>query len=113
MDKLVRDKIPTIINNSPGRKYVEHRHPNSGEEAKKYLFDKLKEEVDEVLNSNEDFKLIEELADVYEVLRGICTYYGLKPDAFVKIADIKRKTNGSFDNLCILERVVELYKEDK
>ena len=113
MHKLVRDRIPDIIRNSPGRKSVEYRHPNNEEEAKKYLFDKLKEEVDEVLNSSEDFKMIEELADVYEVLRGICTFYGLKPDAVVKIADIKRRTNGSFNDLCILERVIELYKEDK
>lgn len=95
-NKLVRDKIPEIItkNNEVCKTRI-----LSDEEYLNELNKKIKEEVDEYLDSGE----IEELADIEEVLRAIldvkkCTYTD-----FDKIRQNKIEKRGDFKNKIFLE----------
>jgi predicted house-cleaning noncanonical NTP pyrophosphatase (MazG superfamily) len=96
MSKLVRDKIPEIIR-------------SHGDEAKTRIADnkeywerlktKLKEEVDEYVESEDE----EELADIYEVLHAI---YDFKKIDKQKLSDIRKKKadeRGKFEKKIILE----------
>ena len=65
MEKLVRDKIPEIIKNEYG--YVDFYKANK-KELRKFLFEKLLEETDEVYEAKNKKELIEELADTFEVI---------------------------------------------
>ncbi len=105
MAKLVRDNIPEIIRKS-GSKPNFFYFDKDNEQVRELLFNKLQEEVEEAVNAKDDFHLIEELADIYEVLLTICRHTGLSEDTFVDIANIKRHTNGSFKDLAILVGVV-------
>lgn len=69
MGKLVRDRIPEIIWRETGV-YPDVRQLND-EEFHAALVDKLYEE----LNEYEDSGEIEELADVYEVLRALALHH--------------------------------------
>ena len=64
-NKIVRDNIPTIIENNGSKCEIEIV---SNEEALSYLYAKLIEEVNEFLESKD----IHEIADVIEVLYAIC-----------------------------------------
>lgn len=105
VNKLVRDRIPTIIELSGKRPNWSHIDDNATFYG--LLRQKLKEEVNEVLEAESDYKIIEELADVYEVLRAICECKGVDIDSFEKIASIKRQTNGSFSHRIYLESITE------
>lgn len=69
-DKLVRDKIPEIIEDA-GKIPVTDTIPP--EEMQQALDRKLQEEVKEYLES----RSVEEMADVLEVLRGIAFHKGI------------------------------------
>tara|TARA_R110000824_G_scaffold65952_4_gene171400 strand:+ start:246 stop:554 length:309 start_codon:yes stop_codon:yes gene_type:complete len=95
--KLVRDKIPEIINKA-GKKCKWHRATDKG--YKKFLANKLYEEAKEF----RDDPTAEELADVMEVLQYIQRDMGLKPyGAMGKKAAAK----GRFDDRIILDWVEE------
>lgn len=81
-NKLVRDKIPIIIEES-GRKAI--THVLSKEEYLAALEVKLNEEVAEY----QEDKSIEEMADVLEVLQAICVARGYTLDQLEE----KRKVN--------------------
>lgn len=67
-NKLVRDKIPEIINETG--KSCTTKILNS-EEYKLELKRKLVEESKELLDAKSHDEMIEELADIYEVIEGI------------------------------------------
>lgn len=108
MSKLVRDRIPSIIEMSGKNPIYEH----IDDDATFYglLKQKLKEEVNEVLEAESDYEIIEELADVYEVLRAICECKCVNVDSFEKIAEIKRQTNGGFSQRFLLQEVLERFE---
>ncbi len=97
MSKLVRDKIPEIIQNE--NRDCETRVV-SGKEYYLRLKDKLDEEVDEFLEDDS----IEELADIYEVLEAIvklkCSFNELE-----KVKEKKKEERGGFEKGVILERI--------
>jgi len=96
MSKLVRDKIPEIIRKNGEEPKI--RIANDKEYWEK-LKNKLKEEVDEYIESENE----EELADIYEVLHAI---YDLKKIDKNRLAEIrKNKSNerGKFEKKIILE----------
>ena len=68
-DKLVRDRIPEIIEKDGKRCEVEIVDDGK---ALEYLYKKLQEEVDELLEDRN----LEEIADVVEVLFAIAGKYG-------------------------------------
>ena len=97
-DKLVRDKIPWIIEEA-GKKC--RYRTCDGEEFHSYLFNKLVEEVEEFIAG----PCPAELADIYEVLEAISAELKLSSASADQIA--KRVTKGAFEDKIILEWVQE------
>ena len=99
-DKLVRDKIPEVLD-SLGKVY-EVSHADSVA-FKKYLAKKLNEEVTEFIEN----PCIEELADIQEVVYGILNAYDWDNVKLVEKVNQKRELRGSFSKKIILKEVVE------
>ena len=97
-NKLVRDKIPQIIE-SDGNKYDIRIADKSEHYA--LLEAKLKEEVNEFLEA----KNLEELADVMEVLFGLADSLGYSEEDLVKKREDKKEKRGGFKEGIILEKV--------
>ena len=95
-NKLVRDKIPEIIR---GNNEIPFTHTADDEEFREKLNEKLKEEVDEFLESGS----MEELADVLEILHEICGTRGMSLKNLDSLRKKKRKERGGFDKRIILE----------
>ena len=97
-DKLVRDKIPEIIKNANQIPIV---HTASDEEYANKLKEKLKEEINEFLESNTE----EELADVLEVIYSICDLKGINRDEIEEIRKKKAEERGGFEERIVLDEV--------
>lgn len=96
-DKLVRDRIPEIIENSGNHCEVE---VVSDEIALEYLYKKLNEEVEELLED----KNLEEIADVVEVLFAIGKKYGYSEEDILNRRIEKNAKSGGFDNNIVLKK---------
>lgn len=59
---------------------------------------KLLEEADEVQEANSREELVEEIADVLEVLDALCKANAISQDEVTTVQTEKRKTRGGFDN---------------
>ncbi len=99
MKKLVRDKIPEIIEKS-GKKAIIHIADNN--EYWNSLKDKLIEEANEFINNNTQ----EELADILEVIYSICNYKNFDVNNIEKIRVKKAEERGGFKNKIILDETV-------
>lgn len=99
-NKLVRDKIPEIIE-TEGK--VCRCRILGGEEYRCRLDAKLDEELAEFRESHE----LEELADVLEVLYATARAYGVEWDSVEKIRREKAEKRGGFDRRIFLESVDE------
>lgn len=100
-NKLVRDKIPAIINADNGKTCK--IRILSDEEYLKELNTKMQEELKEYLESGE----VEELADLEEVLRGILDAKNVSYENFEKIRKLKVEKRGAFKEKIFLESVSE------
>lgn len=89
-NKLVRDKIPEIIEKSG--KTCETKLI-SGESLKEALVAKLKEEVSEF----EEAHSIEEMADILEVLEGICKFHSWNMEEVLNVKAEKLDKRGGFE----------------
>ncbi|MFH0929970.1 MAG: nucleoside triphosphate pyrophosphohydrolase [Candidatus Moraniibacteriota bacterium] len=98
-DKLIRDKIPEIIQGD-GKESTTHIAED--EEYFQKLQEKLEEEVREFLSSDEGHK-IEEVADILEVLYAICDVKGVSREQIEEIRAQKAKNRGGFEKRIILE----------
>lgn len=96
--KLVRDKIPKIIENA-GKTAVCHQL--SEEEYQIALDKKLLEEVQEYQGDH----LLEEMADVLEVLLAICNAQGYTVDDLFEKRRQKAEERGGFAERIFLEYV--------
>ncbi len=94
-NKLVRDKIPNIIE-AKNQKCITREMKD--DEYLKALNTKLQEELKEYLESGE----IEELADLEEVLRAILDVKGVSYDNFEKIRNNKVAKRGAFKKKILL-----------
>lgn len=99
-DKLVRDKIPQIIEES-GKEYTIHIADD--DEYKDKLFAKVLEELDEFKENPS----IEEMADILEVLDGLIDFYELDREEIETVKREKKDKRGGFANRIILETVRE------
>jgi len=99
-NKLIRDKIPQIIEKKGSRAIVETL---SHEAYKKCLDDKLSEELKEYVDSDS----VEELADLVEVVYAILNYKGTDISAFEDIRKQKVIERGAFDKRLLLKEVIE------
>lgn len=90
--KLVRDGIPDIMRASGVEPIV---HTLQEPEVLDALFAKLAEEAEE-LRSAPDAERLEELADLFEVVRAIANHLGIELQAVEREAARKRHERGGF-----------------
>ncbi|MGG2466611.1 phosphoribosyl-ATP pyrophosphohydrolase [Paraclostridium bifermentans] len=96
-DKLVRDRIPEIIESSGNKCEIE---VVSDDVALEYLYKKLNEEVSELLED----KNLDEIADVMEVLFAIGSKYGYSEEDILNRRNEKRNSRGGFEDNLILKK---------
>lgn len=96
--KLVRDKIPEIINTNNQKSQVKVLNIK---EYKQALKQKLVEESQEVLTAQEA-DLMEEIADVYEVIEAIISSHNLDKNKITEIQENKAKLKGKFQERLLL-----------
>lgn len=99
-NKLIRDKIPEIIEEA-GKKALVEREDGQA------LLDLLNDKLTEELNEYKETENIEELADLVEVVYGILDYKGITIEEFEKMRLEKNKHRGSFKEGFVLLKVVE------
>ena len=99
-DKLVRDKIPEIIEAS-GK--ICETEILSEEEYLKMLDKKLEEELAEYRKD----QTVEELADLLEVLYAVAKARGYSVEELYRVRDEKKKARGGFDKKILLKSVTE------
>lgn len=102
-NKLVRDKIPSIIEGkgeTPVIKILDETN------YKKELEKKLYEEYKEVMEAIGDNR-VEELADMLEVIRALAVLENKNLDDIIAIADKKNEKRGAFEERIFLEKVIE------
>lgn len=100
-EKLVRDLIPKIIE-SEGRKAVTRIANN--EEYMQLLLNKLTEEVEELSNAKEK-EVVNECADIIEVLDAILKFRGYSLKEALERKAEKRLERGGFENKVVLRKI--------
>ncbi|MFR9070616.1 MAG: phosphoribosyl-ATP pyrophosphohydrolase [Paraclostridium sp.] len=96
-DKLVRDRIPEIIEASGNKCEVD---VVSDEVALEYLYKKLNEEVGELLED----KNLDEIADCLEVLFAIGAKYGYSENEVLGRRNEKKLERGGFEDNLVLKK---------
>lgn len=91
--KLVRDRIPELIEAEGRKPIVRHL---SGEALLTALYAKLSEEHDELLTATSAEEKCEELADIVEVLITLAGHYGCDESELMDIVARKRADRGGF-----------------
>lgn len=99
-DKLVRDRIPEIIEGRGGK--ASFRACADDAEYLARLVAKLREEIDELERATTDADRAEELADVLEVVKALCLRLGLDPAAIEAIRQKKAGERGAFEKRLVL-----------
>ena len=99
-DKLIRDRIPEIIEKS-GKEY--QIHTVDRDTTIEYLIKKFDEELTEF---KEAYSKVE-LADVLELIHGLAYQLEYDMEEIEKIRLDKRKKRGGFENRIILDHVLD------
>jgi len=99
-DKLIRDKIPEIIENA-GKEYEIHKA-----DQEEYI-EKLLLKVEEELTEFKEEPSIAEMADLFEVLDAVIDYYNFEREEIKEYQENKRKERGGFKKKLILDKVIE------
>lgn len=104
-NKLIRDNIPAIIKSSGKVCDVEVLDDKNYLEK---LIEKFSEEVaelrEEVYQDNKD-NIIEELADIQELIYAVLDYYGSDKIALDKVTSDKAQKRGGFSKRLLLKEV--------
>jgi predicted house-cleaning noncanonical NTP pyrophosphatase (MazG superfamily) len=98
-DKLVRDRIPAIVQETGG---VARVRTLDRSEARLLLAQKLVEEAFEVWNAQPP-EMASELADVLEVVQSLANAAGLASTEIDDVRQAKRRDRGGFEGLVYLE----------
>lgn len=101
-DKLVRDKIAKW--HEEAGHSVELKKLND-EELLRALCDKLHEEADEVGSASDTEDLIEEIADVQQILDDICAQKGISKSDIENARKAKENKKGGFKNGVYIDSV--------
>ncbi len=99
-DKLIRDRIPEIIEKSGKQCIVEVM---DDEIYLKYLDNKMNEELAEYQAD----KSIEELADLLEVIYAVAVARGYSVEELEKVRKEKAEKRGGFEKKLLLKGVIE------
>jgi len=97
-NKLIRDRIPELIERA-GK--TPHTRVLDEEEMEKALKEKLLEEVNEFIESDQ----IEEIADILEVIEAIAKLRGVHMALIAGMKEEKKEERGGFEKRLLLERV--------
>jgi predicted house-cleaning noncanonical NTP pyrophosphatase (MazG superfamily) len=97
-NKIVRDKIPEIIEKSGKTCEIEIV---SDEKSLVYLEKKLQEELDEYMEIGK----LEELADLLEVIEAVALKKGSSLEEVMKIKEEKKEKRGGFEKNILLKKV--------
>lgn len=100
-NKLVRDRIPEIIENNGEEPIVRIL---GDEEYRTELIKKLNEEYDEVVAASDE-EVIEELADMLEVMESIAELHNKTLDDIILVKENKKNNRGGFSKKLFLEGV--------
>ena len=103
-NKLVRDKIPNIIEEKGETPVIKVLNEN---DYKKELEKKLKEEYEEVLLAKDKKERLEELADMLEVIRTLALLEDEDIQSVINIMDKKREKRGGFTKKLFLEKTIK------
>lgn len=103
-NKLVRDRIPEIIESKGSTPYVRILDRS---EFVSELKAKLVEEAEEVSKTENRQQLVEELADVKEVLNALYAAAEISESEVEQVRIEKAETRGGFDQRLMLEKVEE------
>lgn len=109
-NKLVRDNIPDII---ASNQEIAITKILTDDEYKIELLKKLKEECKEVNEAKTSDELLEELADVLEILRSLSNLENKTIEDIIAIANKKREKRGGFEKKIFLEKTYSQTKEEK
>ncbi len=99
-NKLVRDKIPEMLDKNGGETETEIL------DNEKYigcLFNKLKEECEEVITADSKENLAEELADLLEVMNAVAKTNNIDFTEIENIRTAKKEKRGGFDRKIFLK----------
>jgi len=99
-DKLVRDRIPEIIEEAGKSARV---FQVSGNSLRAYALKKLREEVEEFIEN----PCAEEVADIMEILNFICHRMGIRDTTILAETLSKRVKRGGFEHGFVLDWVEE------
>ena len=102
-NKLVRDKIPSIIEEKGEIPVTKVLNKN---DYKKELERKLFEEYKEVIEASGDDR-VEELADMLEVIKALACLENKNLNDIIETANKKNEKRGAFDKKIFLEKVIE------
>ncbi|MCP8615244.1 nucleoside triphosphate pyrophosphohydrolase [Salirhabdus salicampi] len=103
-NKLVRDKIPDIIKKS-GKIFTSKKLSN--DEYIEALYKKLYEEIEELTKANSQSEVVEEAADVLELLYALMKVNGTSIEELENVRAEKKKHRGGFENRVFLQEVSE------
>jgi predicted house-cleaning noncanonical NTP pyrophosphatase (MazG superfamily) len=101
-NKLVRDRIPEIIEKE-GKTYKTVILDDN--QFKLEIRKKLKEEVQEYLNAENDKESVEELADALEVIHVLAEAHGVSIQEVEQVRKTKAKERGGFQEKIFLIEV--------
>lgn len=94
-NKLWRDKAPSLMEDTGSKIHIKTL---TDDEYNDCLKDKLEEESSEVKNASTKEALLEEMADVLEVIDAICKLHNITADELEKCKQKKYLERGGFYN---------------
>lgn len=98
-NKLVRDKIPEIIESNNEEAIYRYLSDN---EFKEYLKLKLSEELNEILSSKNNIETLEEVADLLEVIKFYLKVHNYTLEDALNMCEVKNEKRGSFNKKILL-----------
>lgn len=98
-NKLVRDKIPELLDKNGGETETQIL---DNEKYISCLYEKLREECEEVITNDSKENLTEELADLLEVMHAIAKANNIDFGEIEKIRAAKKEKRGGFEDKIFL-----------